>query len=184
MAVVIMEWTRIRQEYPEFEGVWDQVEADLKAQAEQRWGLKVGGWLPRDEGAGVTTIRPRFIQLGTNTAVEDWNRNLATGWKTAWNNSVIEDAAIGPSGLILPDVQNKMSAFQFIAAGVTFPVLAVDGYVDTMTNPVAVFPAGLSIFQENAVRLDVLSRQDGNKRLILWGPAVAKKKTLIAQTPT
>lgn len=184
MSTIVMEFKKVSQAWPSFADVYSQARDKIVNAARSSWGIEFGDLYPNADQFGETTIRPRFIQLGTQTARETWERSLATGWKTAWNNNVIEDVYLGIAGLIIPEAANKVSAVQLIGGGSTLPVLNVDGLVDVFEQPVAVFSEGISVAEEKPLRLDVQSKFDGTKAVQPWGPAVAKQKTLISQTPT
>lgn len=182
-VVLLIEWNK-RDEYPEFQNVWENAKNELIAQASEQWGLAPGGLNPGAKEFGETTIRPRFLQLGTADAIEDWVFNLGTGWKTAFDNDVIEDVGIAICGYILPDSQNKISAIQQTMGGVQFPVLFIEGYIEMMEQPTALFRESIVVFQEKVAKLEILSKNSGNKTIVPFGPAVAKKKNLLKQTPT
>lgn len=182
---ILMEFKRVAQAWPSFADVYGQARDKIMSAARSAWQpADFGGLFPNSDQFGETTIRPRFIQLGTTTARETWERSLATGWKTAWNNFVIEDVWLGIAGLIIPEAANKVSAVQLFGGGSRLPVINVDGLVDVFEQPIVVFSEALSVAEEKPIQLDIQSKFDGTKAVQLYGPAVAKQKTLISQTPT
>ena len=181
---ILMEFKKTQQTWPGFSDVYVQARDRIRGLAQSAWGQSFGGLFPGANEFGETTIRPRFIALGTNTARETWERSLATGWKVAFSNNVLEDVYLGIAGLIIPEASNKVSAVQIKGGGKTLPAINVDGLVDVFEQPIVVFSDGLSVPEETNLELDIQSKQDGTKAVQPWGPAVAKQKTLISQTPS
>jgi hypothetical protein len=181
---IIMEFKKVQQTYPDFAQPWKDARDKIAADATTAWGQKFGGLFPNAEEFGETTIRPRYIKLGTATARETWERSLATGWKTAWANDVIEDVYISVAGFIIPEAANKVTALQFQGGGAKTPVVNVDGLVDVFEQPIVVFSDSLTIAEEKPVQLDIQSKFDGTKAVQPWGPAVAKKNVQLSQSPT
>jgi len=184
---VIMEYAKIKKEFPEFLTAYSETMTKAKRDVKDAWGLSDGGLFPGANQYGVTTIRPRFVQLGTTggASAESWNRNLATmGWQDFVNNNVIEDVYLGVLGFIFPNVSQRCGAIRIEAGKQKLPVINLQGEMDIMSEPAVIFETGLIIPEEEAFKLRVHALTKGYNVIKPLGFALAKSKVLISETPT
>lgn len=183
---VIMEYSKIKKEFPEFLAAYSETLAKGKRDVKDAWGLNDGGLFPGANEYGVTTIRPRFVQIGTTSGkIESWNRNLATiGWQDFVNNNVIEDVYIGIVGFSFPNVSQRCGAIRIEAGKQKFPVLNLEGEMDIMSEPAVIFETGIIVPEEEAFKLRVHAVTKGYTTIKPLGFALAKSKVLINETPT
>lgn len=183
---IIMEFSKVKKEYPEYMSAYDATLVDAKRQVSSAWGLKDGGIFPGANEFGVSAIRPRHVQLGTVTGKgETWNRNLATvGWQDVINNNVIEDVYIGVLGFILPNISQRVASIRFEAGKQKFPVVNLEGDIEIMSEPAVIFEKGIIIPEEEPLLLRVNAVTKGYNVIKPLGFALAKSKVLISETPT
>lgn len=182
---VIMEWKKVKREWPEFQQVLTDTRMEAASMAKQAWGLDDGGFFPSSKQFGETPIRPRYLALGTTTGRETWNRNLTTaGWQDVINNTVIEDVYLGIVGLVLPNQSNKLAAIRIEAGDQKLPVVNLEGEVDVMEEPIVIFDKGLVIPEDTSVLLRGYAITAGWQVIKPFGFALAKQKVLISETPT
>lgn len=183
---ILCEYAKIKEFYPEFQNAWNETLAEAKRQAQDAWGLSDGGIYPSAKQFGQTTIRPRFLGLGTTSGkTESWNRNLATvGWQDFINNNVIEDVYIGIVGFIMPNVAQRAGAIRMEAGKIKFPVVNLQGEIDVMEQPAVIFEKGIVIPEEESFKLRVHALTKGYNVIKPLGIALAKSKVLISESPT
>jgi len=184
---VITEYSKVKTLFPEFQSAWNDTLAEAKRQAEDAWGLKEGGLFPGAKEYGVTTIRPRFVSLGTTggASAESWNRNIATmGWQDFINNTVIEDVYLGIVGFMFPNVSQRVGAIRIEAGKTKFPVINLQAEMDVMSEPAVIFEKGIVIPEEETFLLRVHALTKGYNVIKPLGIALAKSKVLISETPT
>ena len=183
---IIMEFSKVKKEYPEFQGVYNDTLANAVSQVQAAWGLSNGGLIPGANQFGVAGIRPRFVQLGTVAGKgETWNRNLATvGWQDVINNNVIEDVYIGVLGFVLPNVSQRVASVRLEAGKQKFPVINLEGEIDIMEQPAVIFEKGIIVPEEEPILLRVNAVTKGYNVIKPLGFALAKSKVLISETPT
>jgi hypothetical protein len=183
---ILVEFSKVKKEYPEFMTVFNETISAAKSQVGAAWGLSDGGLIPGANQFGVAAIRPRFVQLGTVAGKgETWNRNLATvGWQDVINNNVIEDVYIGVLGFILPNVSQRVASIRFEAGKQKFPVINLEGEIDIMSEPAVIFEKGIIIPEEEPILLRVNAVTKGYNVIKPLGFALAKSKVLISETPT
>ena len=186
VSPVIVEYAKIKEKFPEFMGAYDATLNKAKGDVKDAWGLSDGGLFPGANQYGITTIRPRFVELGTTTGkIESWNRNLSTiGWQDVVNNNVIEDVYIGILGFTFPNVSQRVGAIRIEAGKQKFPVLNLEGEMDIMSEPAVMFETGIIIPEEEAFKLRVHAVTKGYNVIKPLGFALAKSKVLISETPT
>lgn len=183
---ILVEFSKVKKEYPEFMTAYDQTLAAAKQQVTAAWGLGDGGLYPGANQFGVAGIRPRFVQLGTVTGKgESWNRNLATvGWQDVINNNVIEDVYVGILGFVLPNISQRVASIRFEAGKQKFPVINLEGETEIMSEPVVIFEKGVIIPEEEPILLRVNAVTKGYNVIKPLGFALAKSKVLISETPS
>jgi hypothetical protein len=183
---ILVEFSKVKKEYPEFMNAYDQTLAEAKRQVTAAWGLSDGGLYPSANQFGVAGIRPRFLQLGTTTGKsESWNRYLATvGWQDVINNNVIEDVYIGILGFVLPNISQRVASIRLEAGKQKFPVINLEGDIDIMSEPAVIFEKGVIVPEEEPVLLRVNAVTKGYNVIKPLGFALAKSKVLISETPS
>ncbi len=184
---VIIEYSKVKKDFPEFQATYIDTLNKAKSDVQDAWGLSDGGLYPGANQYGITTIRPRFVQLGTTggAAAESWNRNLATmGWQDFVNNNVIEDVYIGILGFLFPNVSQRCGAIRIEAGKQKFPVINLEGEMDIMSEPAVMFESGIIVPEEEAFKLRVHALTKGYNVIKPLGFALAKSKVLISETPT
>lgn len=183
---IIMEFSKIKKEYPEFLAAYNDTLAKAKNDAGNAWGLSDGGMYPGANQFGVSNIRPRFVQLGTVTGKgESWNRNLATvGWQDVINNNVIEDVYIGVLGFVLPNISQRVASIRIEAGKMKLPVINLEGETDIMSEPAVIFEKGIVIPEEEPILLRANAVTKGYNVIKPLGFAILKSKVLISETPT
>jgi hypothetical protein len=181
-----MEYRKIKEFYPEFQSALADTLAKAKSDVKDAWGLNYGGLFPGANEYGETTIRPRFVGLGTTSGkIESWNRNLATvGWQDFINNSVIEDVYLGIVGFAFPNVAQRCGGIRIEAGQRKFPVLNLEGEMDVMEEPAVIFEKGIVIPEEETLKLRVHALTKGYNVIKPLGFALAKSKVLISETPS
>lgn len=183
--VVITEYSKVRDKFPEFQTAWNDTLAKARKDAQDAWGLTDGGLFPGANQFGQSPLRPRFFQIGTTGEFESWNRNLGTyGWQNVVDNSIIEDVYVGILGFVLPNVSQRISAIRLEAGKSKFPVINLQGEVDIMSEPAVVFEKGIVIPEEEAFLLRAHALTKGYNVIKPLGFALAKSKVLIAEKPT
>lgn len=183
---IIIEYSKVKKDFPEFQAAYTETLNKAKKDVQSAWGLSDGGLFPGANQYGITTIRPRFVQLGTTSGkIESWNRNLATvGWQDFVDNTVIEDVYIGILGFQFPNVSQRCGAIRIEAGKQKFPVINLEGEMDVMSEPAVMFETGIIIPEEEAFKLRVHAVTKGYNIIKPLGFALAKSKVLISETPT
>jgi hypothetical protein len=182
---VIQEYKKVKREWPEFMQVLQDTRMEAASMAKQAWGLEDGGFFPSSKQFGETPIRPRYVQIGTTTGRETWNRNLTTaGWQDVVNNNVIEDVYLGIVGFCLPNQSNKLAQIRIEAGDQKLPVINLEGEIDVMTEPIVIFDKGLVIPEEMPLLIRGYAVTAGWQVIKPFGFALAKQRVLIAETPT
>jgi len=182
---VLMEWKKVKRDWPEFLQTLQETRSAAASMAKNAWGLDDGGFFPNSSQFGETPIRPRYLGLGTVTGRETWNRNLSTaGWQDVVNNTVIEDTYLGIIGFVLPNNVNKIGALRIEAGDQKLPVVALEGEVDVMEEPIVVFEKGLVIPEETQVLIRAYAITAGWQVIKPFGFALAKQKVLISESPS
>jgi hypothetical protein len=182
---IIMEYSKIKKEYPEFTNSYDQTLAEAKRQAESQWGLTDGGIYPGPNQYGVTGLRPWYFQIGTTSGkAETWNRNLGTiGWQDVINNTTIKDVYVGVLGFVLPNVSQRIGAIRIEAGNQKFSVIELEGEISVMQEPAVIFEKGIVIPDQQPVLLRAHAVTKGYNVIKPLGFAIAKQKILISETP-
>ncbi|MBW2560555.1 MAG: hypothetical protein JRE40_06825 [Deltaproteobacteria bacterium] len=182
---VIVEYQKVKREYPEFYKALEDTRSRAIAAAEDAWGLKFGGMYPEAGQFGETPIRKPFFNLGTTSGTaETWNFTLAnTGWQTLIDQTTIEDVYIGLVGWMFPSTVKRVSAIYVEAGPEKLPVVNVEGEIDLYDEPAIIYERGLVIPQETAVKVEVLANSTGPQIIKPLGFALAKQKLLIAKKP-
>jgi len=109
MSYVIVEYDKIKEEFPEFKSVMTQLETDLIAKAKKDWtGSAYGGMYPRADQFGKSTIMPQLFRDMNNATLATWDQWLTgTGHQTimsgANGGSIYEDYKVGICGLAFLD---------------------------------------------------------------------------------
>jgi len=115
MSVVICEYEKVKERFPQFSQVLSSLRAGLVAKAQQDWpGLTYGGMNPMSGQFGISTIMPQLFRDITSTTLVTWHQWLnATGHRTilSGNNVGIipEDYKVGICGLALLDKAIRIS---------------------------------------------------------------------------
>lgn len=182
--MVFGEYTKIKQEYPEFLETIRKTKEDAIAQCEEAWGLKFGGVAPGNKEFGETTIRPSFFGIGTTTARETWNRNFSTaGWQDMIDNETIEDVYICLLGWIFTSPTKTVSMIKVESGDRKLPVVNVEGEIDAFETPAIIYKMGEVIPEETSVKVRVYTSTAGHQVVKPLGFALAKPKIMIDESP-
>jgi len=182
---VIVEYEKVKLEYPEFVKAWQDTRARAIRAAEEAWGLRFGGFFPGPGEFGETPIRLPYFNLGTTSGTaETWNWNLTnTGWQTLIDQSTVEDVYIGLLGWIFPSATKRVAAVYVEAGPEKLPVVNIEGEIDLYDEPAIMYEKGLVIPQETPVKVEVLVTSTGKNVIKPLGFALAKPKILISKKP-
>lgn len=158
-------------------------QAHQKAQA--AWGLTDGGLYPDAGQYGVTTIRVKHMQRGTNAnTAEKWDFNFTTiGWATPINNNVLEDVYIGIIGFAFPNANRTLDLMQLDAGGRTLPVIDIEE-THAMEEPIMLLKQPLVVQENQPIKMAFSVNAQGRQKIIPLGFALVKTAKLISQTPT
>ena len=153
--------------------------------AEEAWGLKYGGMFPSAGEFGVTTLRPRHVQRGTNSGTaEKWEFAFSTiGWATLFTNNVLQDVYLGIVGFAFPNTAKNVNLMQITAGGQTLPVLDVEE-MKAFEEPIVLFKQPIVVQENQPIKLEASVENQGNQKVIPLGFALVKTAKLISQTPT
>jgi len=182
---VLVEYSKIKKEFPEFLDVWNDTRTELVAQCTDAWGLADGGMMPGPKQFGETTIRKPFLNLGTTSgSAETWNINFSNyGWQTWIDNPTIEDVYIGLVGWMFPSATKRVAGMYCEFGQTKLPVENFEAEIQMMAEPALIYEQGIIIPEETAVKVDSLITVAGKNIIKPLGMAMCKTGVLIKKKP-
>ena len=186
---ILVEYDKVRDEYPEFAEVWNETREEVAAQCKEAWGLGDGGFMPATREFGETTIRPQFFNLGTTSGTTDtWNRIMTTAghYNTVINSATLEDVYIGIVGWMFPNVVQRNKAIYQEFGQTKLPVVEYEAEIELMDKPALIFEKGIVIPEETDCKVDFLTKSGcaGYNVVQPLGMAMVKPNLLIKKTLT
>jgi hypothetical protein len=116
MSVIICEYEKVKEKFPQFSQVMSSLRAGLVLKAQQDWpGLTYGGMNPRAGQFGISTVMPQLFNDISGTQLVTWHQNFtATGHQiilagTRAGGIIPEDYKVGICGLALLDKAIRIS---------------------------------------------------------------------------
>jgi len=182
---VLVEYSKIKKEFPEFVDVWNDTRAELVTQCTDAWGLADGGMIPGPKEFGETTIRKPFMSLGTTSGTaETWKFTFSnTGWQSMVANSTIEDVYIGLVGWMFPSATKIVSGLYCEFGQTKLPVENFEAEIQLMQEPAIIYEQGIIIPEETACTVDALVSVAGSNIIKPLGMAMCKTGILIKKKP-
>lgn len=184
-AGVLVEYSKIKSEFPEFVAVWNDTRAELVSQCSEAWGMADGGMMPGPREFGETPIRIPYFNLGTtNGTAETWNRNFAAaGWQSMINKATIEDVYVGIVGWMLPSTTKRVAGIYCEFGQTKLPVVNFEAEVQLMEQPAIIYEKGIIVPEETDSVVDCLITAAGHNIVKPLGMAMAKSNILIKKKP-
>jgi len=187
IEVLIAEAKDIQKEYPEFAKAFNKTRAAAAAKAKELFNLEPGGMFAPGARIYETTIRPRFLQIGTLANVgESWATTLGTpAWTSLLNNDVISNVVLGIQGFYMTGVipTNRIQGMRIIVGSSRLPIIWLEGAVDLMEEPCVVFKEGLVVPPQSPLDVRATWKYGGAQSLQPFGVAFVKQHIAVAESP-
>ena len=173
---VIMEYDRIKDEFPEFKTIMETLRTSLITKCQAEWSPKTfGGMAPKSGQFGESTIMPELFN-GLATAYQPlttWNQWLsATGSQTiirGANSGVIyEDYQIGLAGLVFLDKAIRIAEIRMQIADKKIPRINIEECM-AYEQPAIVFEQPFILGEEGGFDLYAYVTCLGPQRIKLLG---------------
>ena len=173
---VIMEYDRIKDEFPEFKTIMETLRTSLITKCQAEWSPKTfGGIAPKAGQFGESTIMPELFD-GLATAYQPlttWNQWLsATGSQTiirGANSGVIyEDYQIGLAGLVFLDKAIRIAEIRMQIADKKIPRINIEECM-AYEQPAIVFEQPFILGEEGGFDLYAYVTCLGPQRIKLLG---------------
>ena len=132
MDFVITEYEKVRETFPQFAQVMQNLQTKLIAKATEDWaGKKYGGMYPKSGQFGISTIMPQLFRNMANVTLTDWEQWLtATGNQTIMSGAnvgnIYEDYKIGICGLALLSKATRISEFRMQISDKKLPRMNIE----------------------------------------------------------
>lgn len=182
---VLVEYRKIKSEFPEFVDVWNDTRAELVSQCSDAWGMADGGMMPGPREFGETPIRYPYFNVGTASgSVETWNQNFsAAGWQSFIDSATIEDVYIGIVGWMFPSTVKRVSGIYCEFGQTKLPVENFEAELQLMEEPALIYEKGIIVPEETDSVVDCLINAAGYNIVKPLGMAMAKSNILIKKKP-
>lgn len=182
MQYVICEYEKIKEVFPEFEAVQQNLARRLVAKATADWTpLTFGGMNPRSGQFGATTILPATMRGINNTTLATWRQYWTAAQvvvSLAGTSQVImsgvnsgsmrEDYMIGLSGVCFLDKAIRVTEIKFQIGDHKIPRINLEEAL-VYNKPCVVFEEGFILGEEEGFDMYGYLQSEGQSRIKLLG---------------
>jgi len=172
---VICEYESVKQEFPEFKAVIEELRSQLIQKAEKDWApLKYGGMAAKAGEFSETTIMPQLFNDITGTRLTTWNQWFnATGAQTIMTGTgtggtIPEDYKVGLVGLVFLDKAIRVSEIKMQISDKKLPRINIEEAF-CYNKPAIVFEQGFVLDEETSFDLYGYVLTQGPQRIKLLG---------------
>jgi hypothetical protein len=183
MQYVICEYEKVKQNFPEFYSMMQNLRTSLIAKASADWGpLSFGGLNPTSGQFGETTILPPLFNNLANTQMTTWNQTftnlnvlisqvgiaqaLISGSGTA--GTIPEDYMVGFAGICFLDKAIKVSEVKLQIGDRKIGRINLEEAM-VYNKPCVVLEEGLTLDEEEGFELYGYIQSAGQQRIKLLG---------------
>jgi hypothetical protein len=169
---VICEYEKVREQFPEFNAVMQNLESKLLAKAMKDWTSNYGGVYPTSGQFGKTTIQPSLFngQQAAFQPLTTWRQWFnATGVQTilagaAAGGTIYEDYKIGICGLAFLDKAIRISEIKMQISDAKLPRINIEEVL-AYNKPAIVFEDSWILDEETGFELYALVNSQGPQRI-------------------
>lgn len=186
---VICEYERVKEYFPEFNGMMQNLEADLLSRAQRDWApLVYGGFNPKSGQFGRTTIIPALFNDNAGTRMTTWEQTItALGHQTlltgsAGNNAFYEDYKIGLAGFAFLDDAMRISELKMYISDKKIARMNIEEAY-CYNKPAIVFEQGFTLDEETNFELFAFATSFGKTRIMPIGFQVNRVKDKLVTNP-
>jgi len=169
---VICEYEKVKDKFPEFNTVMQQLQDKLLAKAIKDWSGSYGGVYPTSGQFGKTTIQPSLFNglapaFHPLTTWEQWFN--ATGAQiilagAAAGGTIYEDYKVGICGLAFLDKAIRISEFKMQISDAKLPRINIEEAL-AYNKPAVVFEDSWILDEESGFELTALVNSQGPQRI-------------------
>jgi len=172
---VICEYESVKQEFPEFKAVIEELRSQLIQKAEKDWApLKYGGMATKAGEFSETTIMPQLFNGMAGTRLTTWDQWFtATGAQTIMTGTgtggtIPEDYKVGLVGLVFLDKAIRVSEIKMQISDKKLPRINIEEAF-CYNKPAIVFEQGFVLDEETSFDLYGYVLTQGPQRIKLLG---------------
>lgn len=166
--VIVVEYDKIRQEYPEYEESIARVYAQGMELADKAFsGKSYGGMFPKDGQYGITTLLPKFLDWRAGTPkLTTFRQNYgSTGWNNIFTGTLQDGIVIGAIGFVIPDPSIIVNEFRLEIANKKYPRINIEE-IHGMKTPAILFREGWLINKKTMYQIRGRFEAAGYQRII------------------
>ena len=180
---VVVEYNKIREEYPEFEKAITDCYGAARAKAQSIWpGCRVSRSIyPKDGEFGETTVLAKFLRNRAGSRLGNtFRQNFAsTGWNDIWydnGNKMDEDIIVAIPGIAFLSPTLNVTEIRYEIGDKKYSRINLEE-MQGIEQPAIIFKEGLVISEEKGYRLRGYFEATGYQRIVpIKGLTVFKKK--------
>jgi len=177
MEYVICEYEKVKESFPEFGAVMQNLRTQLIAKATQDWaGKTYGGMYPKSGQFGIGTIIPSLFRNMANVTLTDWEQWLtATGNQTVMSGAnvgnIYEDYKIGICGLAFLSKATRISEIKMQISDKKLPRMNIEEAM-VYNKPAIVWENAFLLDEETGFHLYAYVQSQGPQMIKLIGAQV------------
>jgi len=206
MSFVLVEYKKLKTQYPEFQETLAELESEALSMAASRWpGMTYGGFQPGANQYGRTTILPKVFAdeagdiLDKNHVPKTWGVNefriyfsstspanvAIPGWKTILQGgnpenigTTPEDIIIALAGFAIPDPSILFSELRLQIGDKTYVIVDIEE-IHMYEQPAIIFEKGYVVPPETFFKLQGFFQASGYQRVVPLGFMLYRRKDFL-----